>query len=110
MMESIKHVLWSCPKIKQLWKSVLRLMIYIHANCVMPWGPGCCHVGHSRRTIVVVLKEYKVEAFHINPPLVQMVQPFLIDRLQIRDDIIWKTIPSILSWLIWKARCASFIA
>ena len=33
-----------------------------------------------------------VETFHIVPPVVQMVQPFLFDKLQIRDDIIWKTI------------------
>ena len=36
-----------------------------------------------------------------------MVQPFRFDRLQIRDDIIWKTISSILMWVIWKAQCKS---
>ena len=38
MMESIKHVLWSCPKIKQVWKRVLRRLVLIHANCVITRG------------------------------------------------------------------------
>ena len=46
-----------------------------------------------------------MEAFHI-ASLIQMVHPFLIDRLQIQDEIIWKIISSILIWVIWKARCA----
>ena len=53
--------------------------------------------------LVLYEKEDIVEACHIVPPLVQMVQPFLFDKLQIRDDIIWKTISSILIWTIWKA-------
>ena len=36
-----------------------------------------------------------------------MVQPFISDSLQFRDDIIWKTISSIVMWVIWKARCTS---
>ena len=48
-----------------------------------------------------------MEAFHIVPPHIQMVQPFISDSLQFRDDIIWKTISSILMWVIWKARCTS---
>ena len=47
-------------------------------------------------------KEDIAESFHVVPPHVQMVQPFLFDMLQIRDDIIWKTISSILIWVIWK--------
>ena len=41
-----------------------------------------------------------MEAFHTVHPLVQMLQPFLFERLQIRDDIVWKTISSILMWVI----------
>ena len=48
-----------------------------------------------------------MEALHIVLPRIQMVQPFLIDSLQFRDDIIWKTISSILMWVIWKAQCTS---
>ena len=50
-------------------------------------------------------KEDIVEAFHIVPPHIQMVQPFISDSLQFRDDIIWKRISSILMWVIWKAPC-----
>ena len=35
-----------------------------------------------------------------------MVHPFFIDKLQIRDDIIWKKISSILIWVLWKAQYA----
>ena len=52
-------------------------------------------------------KEDILEAFHI-VPLVQMVQPFLFDRLQIRDDIIWKTISSILNWRFGGAMYINF--
>ena len=40
-----------------------------------------------------------MEAFHIVPPHIQIVQPFISDSLQFRDDIIWKTISSILMWV-----------
>ena len=45
-------------------------------------------MGHLEGQLLLYEKEDIVEAFHIVPPLVQMVQPFLFDRLQIRDDII----------------------
>ena len=52
-------------------------------------------------------KEDIMKVFHIVPPFIQMVQPFQFDKLQIKDDIIWKIISSILIWVIWKARCHS---
>ena len=45
-------------------------------------------------------KEDIMKVFHIVPPFIQMVQPFQFDKLQIKDDIIWKTISSILMWVI----------
>ena len=48
-----------------------------------------------------------MDVFHIVPPHVHVVQPFLFDRLQMRDDIIWKTNSSILMWVIWKAQGVS---
>ena len=52
MVESIKHVLWSCPKIMQIWQRVLWLLILIYANCVVTW----CVVrwGHSRGITLVI--------------------------------------------------------
>ena len=104
-MESIKHVLWSCPKIMQIWQRVLRLLILIHANCVVTWG--AVRWGILEGQLLLYEKEDIVEAFYIVPPLIQMVQPFISDNLQFRDDIIWKTITSILMWVIWKAQCTS---
>ena len=49
-----------------------------------------------------------MEDVHIVPPHIQMVQvPFLIDCLQFRDDIIWKTISSLLMWVVLKAYIGS---
>ena len=104
-MESIKLVLWSCPKIKQVWQRVLRLLILIHANCVITWS--AIRWGILEGQLLLYEKEDIVEAFHIVPPHIQMVQPFTSDSLQFRDDIIWKTISSIVMWVIWKARCTS---
>ena len=101
MIESIKHVLWSCPKIMQVWKRVLRLLILIQANCVITWGAA--RWGILEGNWLLYEKDDIMETFYIVPPHIQMVQPFLFDRLQFRDDIIWKTISSILMWVIWKA-------
>ena len=92
-MESIKHVLRCCPKIRQVWKRVLRLMVLIHVNCVITWD--VVEWGILEGRLLLYENVEIVETFHIVPPLVQMVQPFLFDRLQIRDDTIWKTISSI---------------
>ena len=105
MMEPIKCLLWSCPEITQVWKRVLRLMVLIHANFVITWGGVKWYI--LERQLLLYEKEDIVESFHIVLPLVQMVQPFLFDKLQIRDGIIWKTISSILIWAIWKWRCTS---
>ena len=105
MVESIKHVLWSCPKSRQIWQRVLKLLILIHANCVVTWG--AVRWGILEGQLLLYEKEDIVEAFHIVPHHIQMVQPFISDSLQFRDDIIWKTISSVLMWVIWKARCAS---
>ena len=93
MTKPIKHVLWSCRKITQVWKRVLRLPVFIHANCVITWGVVRWGILEGQ---LLHEKEDIMEAFHIVPPHVQMVQPFLFDTLQIRDDIIWKTNSSIL--------------
>ena len=66
MMESIKHVLWSCPKITQVWKRVLRLLILIHANCLITWG--AIRWGILEGQLLLYEKEDMVEAFHIVPP------------------------------------------
>ena len=99
MMESIKHVLWSCPKIMQVWQRVLRLLILIHANCVITWG--AVRWGILEGQLLLYEKEYIMEAFHKVPPHIQMVQPFISVSLESRDDIIWKTNSSILVWVIW---------
>ena len=84
----------------EIWQRVLRLLILIHANCVVTWGAA--RWGILEGQLLLYEKEDIVEAFHIVPPHIQMVQPFISDSLQFRDDIIWKTISSILMWVIWK--------
>ena len=91
----------SCPKIMQVWQRVLRLLILIHVNCVITWG--AVRWGILEGQLLLYGKEDIVETFHIVPPYIQMVHLFLIDMLQIWDDINWKRTSSIL---IWKARCA----
>ena len=89
----IKHVLWSCPKITQVWIKFIRLLVLIHANCGITWG--AVRWGILEGQLLLHEKEDIVEAFHTVPPYVQMVMSFLFDRLQKKDDIIWKTISSI---------------
>ena len=86
----------------QVWQRVLRLLILIHANRVITWGAVRWGILEGQ---LLYEKEDIVEAFHIVPPHIHMVQHFLIDSLQFRDDIIWKTISSIPMWVIWKTRC-----
>ena len=38
-----------------------------------------------------------------------MVQPFISDSLQFRDDIIWKTISSILMWVIGRRDAYQYL-
>ena len=72
----------------QVWKRVLRLVVFnlIHSNRAITWG--VVKWGILEGQLLLYEKEDIVEAFHIVPPLVQMVQPFLFDMLQIRGDII----------------------
>ena len=77
------------------------MLILINANCVIIWG--AVRWGILEGQMLLYEKEDMVATFHITPPLVQMVHLFLIDMLQIWDDINWKRTSSIL---IWKARCA----
>ena len=102
MIQSIKHVLWSCPKIMQVWHRVLRLLILIHANCVITWG--AVRWGILEGQLLLYEKEDIVEAFHIVPPHIQMV-----DSLQFRDDIIWKTISSILMRVIGRRDAYQYL-
>ena len=67
------------------------------------WSLGVRLGGVLEGQLLLYEKEDIVEAFHIVPPHIQMVQPFISDSLQFRDDIIWKTISSILMWVNWKA-------
>ena len=105
MVESFKRVMWCCPKIMQVWQRVLRLLILIRANCVITWD--AIRWGILEGQPLLYEKKDIVKAFYMVPPHMQIVQRFISDSLQFRDDIIWKKISSSLMRVIWKAQCTS---
>ena len=65
----------------------------IHANYVITWGVARWGLleGH-----ILYEKHDIMETFHIVPPYIQIIKPFLFESLQFRDYIFWKTILSII--------------
>ena len=38
LIESIHHVLWICPIIREVWKRMLRIMYHVHGEQMYTWG------------------------------------------------------------------------
>ena len=95
--ESILHVFWLCPKIKQFWRQH-----YSHSN--FSWGATLWGVLHGE-----VMKYETMHASHVfrfsyeNLSLTSF--PSSIQRFRIKNLVIWHTITSLALWIIWKARC-----
>ena len=82
-------------------------MVLIHSNRVITWGVVKWVILEGQ--LLLYEKEDIVETFHIVPPLVQMVQPFLFDRLQIRDAIVLIVSLTMFLLQLMNFGCSSFI-
>ena len=102
--KSILHVFWLCPKIKQFWSKLFLLLRQHHSRSIFSWGAVLWDVLYG--DIIRYESTHVSHVFHFSHGHLYLTSfPSSITLFRIEILVIWRTIMSLVLWIIWEVRC-----
>ena len=103
-MESILHVSWLCPRIKQFWSNLFLFLRQHYSRSIFSWGAVLWDVLYG--DIIRYESTHVSHVFHFSHGHLYLTSfPSSTRRLRIEILVIWRTITSLALRIIWKVRC-----